>query len=69
LYEAKSDLLKALAHPLRLQIVRACWWGDATTSAAWRRAGAVQSTISQHLMPLKAAGVVRCERSGNEMYF
>ena len=31
--------------------------------------GQSQSTISQHLMRLKAAGVVRCERSGNEMYY
>lgn len=31
--------------------------------------GQSQSTISQHLMRLKAAGVVRCERQGNEMYY
>ena len=31
--------------------------------------GQSQSTISQHLMRLKAAGVVKCQRSGNEMYY
>ena len=31
--------------------------------------GQSQSTISQHLMRLKAAGVVKCERVGNEVYY
>ena len=31
--------------------------------------GQSQSCISQHLMRLKAAGVVRASRSGNEVYY
>lgn len=38
LYEEKTELLKALSHPLRLQIVRGLLVGDATMSAVWRRA-------------------------------
>ena len=70
LYEAKSELLKALAHPLRLQIVRGLLVGGCHNVRCMEAGtGQSQSTISQHLMRLKAAGVVRCERSGNEMYY
>ena len=70
LYEAKSELLKALAHPLRRQIGRGLRVGGCHTVRCMEAGtGQSQSTISQHLMRLKAAGVVRCERQGNEMYY
>ena len=34
-----------------------------------RGTGMSQSCISQHLMRLKAAGVVKAARSGNEVYY
>lgn len=69
-YEGKSDLLKALAHPLRLQIVRGLLVGGCHNVRCMEAGtGQSQSTISQHLMRLKAAGVVKCERVGNEVYY
>ena len=62
LYEEKAELLKALAHPLRLRICRNVGCMEANT-------GQSQSCISQHLMRLKAAGVVKAARSGNEVYY
>ena len=70
LYQEKTELLKALSHPLRLQIVRGLLVGGCRNVRCMEEGtGQSQSTISQHLMRLKAAGVVRCERSGNEMYY
>ena len=70
LYEEKAELLKALAHPLRLRIVRGLLkCGCRNVGCMEANTGQSQSCISQHLMRLKAAGVVRCERSGNEMYY
>lgn len=70
LYEEKTELLKALSHPLRLQIVRGLLVGGCHNVRCMEAGtGQSQSTISQHLMRLKAAGVVTCERSGNEMYY
>ncbi|NCB62649.1 MAG: transcriptional regulator [Clostridia bacterium] len=70
LYEAKTELLKALSHPLRLQIVRGLLVGGCHNVRCMETGtGQSQSTISQHLMRLKAAGVVKCERSGNEVYY
>ncbi|HWS43731.1 MAG TPA: metalloregulator ArsR/SmtB family transcription factor [Pseudoflavonifractor sp.] len=69
-YEEKAALLKALAHPLRLQIVRGLL-KDGCHNVSCMEAGLGQSQpcISQHLMRLKAAGVVKASRSGNEVYY
>ena len=70
LYQEKTELLKALSHPLRLQIVRGLLVGGCRNVRCMEEGtGQSQSTISQHLMRLKAAGVVKCQRSGNEMYY
>ena len=70
LYQEKTELLKALSHPLRLQIVRGQLVGGCRNVRCMEEGtGQSQSTISQHLMRLKAAGVVKCQRSGNEMYY
>ena len=70
LYEEKTALLKALSHPLRLQIVRGLLVGGCHNVRCMESGtGQSQSTISQHLMRLKAAGVVRCRRAGNALYY
>ena len=70
LYEEKTELLKALSHPLRLQIVRGLLVGGCHNVRCMEAGtGQSQSTISQHLMRLKAAGVVKAARSGNEVYY
>lgn len=69
-YEEKAELLKALAHPLRLRIVRGLLKnGCRNVSCMEEGTGQSQSCISQHLTRLKAAGVVRSARSGNEVYY
>ena len=69
-YCARAELLKALAHPLRLRIVRSLLkCGCRRVSCIEEATGQSQSCISQHLMRLKAAGIVRAERSGNEVYY
>ena len=69
-YTEKAELLKALSHPLRLRIVRGLLV-NGCRNVSWMEAhtGQSQSCISQHLMRLKAAGVVRAVRSGNEVYY
>ena len=57
LYEEKAELLKALAHPLRLRIVRGLLkCGCRNVGCMEANTGQSQSCISQHLMRLKAAG-------------
>ena len=70
LYEEKAELLKALAHPLRLRIVRGLLkCGCRNVGCMEDNTGQSQSCISQHLQKLRAANVVTAERSGNEVYY
>ena len=70
LYEQRAELLKALAHPLRLQIVRGLLrCGCRNVGCMERGTGRSQSCLSQHLAKLKAAGIVKAERTGNEVYY
>ncbi|MDD5937559.1 MAG: metalloregulator ArsR/SmtB family transcription factor [Clostridiales bacterium] len=69
-FQAEAELLKALAHPVRLEIVcglLCCGCRNVGCMAV--HTGQSQSCISQHLAKLKAAGVVKAERSGNEVYY
>ena len=69
-YEERASLLKALSNPIRLQIVHGLLISGCHNVGCMEAAtGMSQSCISQHLMRLKAAGVVKCSRSGNEVYY
>jgi len=65
-----ADALKALGHPVRLQMVRelvqleTCCCADLCKCFPQS-----QSTISQHLSVLKDAGIVSFEKDGNKSCF
>lgn len=69
-YERRAELLKALAHPVRLRIVHGLLnAGCRNVRCMEEHIGISQSRISQHLQRLRAAGVVAAERCGNEVYY
>lgn len=66
----KAELLKALAHPVRLCIVRGLLRSGACNVTKMRDCLAVpQSTVSQHLAKLRAIGILAAERSGTEIFY
>lgn len=69
-YEELSELLKALAHPVRLCIVRGLLAkGECNVTHMQSCLDAPQSTVSQHLQKLKAAGIISGNRSGLEINY
>ena len=69
-YEAQAELLKALAHPVRLQIIHGLLkMGCRNVRCMEQHIGMSQSSISQHLQRLRAVGAVTGERCGNEVYY
>lgn len=65
-----SELLKVLAHPVRLCIVNGLLKkGKCNVSYMQNCLGMPQSTISQHLQKLRAAGVIQGERNGLEINY
>ncbi|MCR4442303.1 MAG: metalloregulator ArsR/SmtB family transcription factor [Peptococcaceae bacterium] len=70
LLETKAELLKSLAHPIRLCIVKNLI--DSGGCNVTKMQGCLtmpQSTISQHLSKLKAYGIVEGKRSGTEITY
>lgn len=69
-YEEQASVLKALANPVRLQIVHSLLrTGCHNVSCIERGTGMSQSCISQHLQRLRAAGILTADRQGNEVYY
>lgn len=69
-YQQEAALLKALAHPLRLQIYHSLLrTGCHNVTCMEQHTGMSQSCISQHLQKLRAAGLVSAERVGNEVHY
>ncbi|SMB96222.1 transcriptional regulator, ArsR family [Desulfonispora thiosulfatigenes DSM 11270] len=66
----QAELLKALAHPIRLCIVKnLIRLGSCNVSTMQGGLAIPQSTVSQHLSKLKAAGVIEGERHGVEVNY
>ena len=58
--ERLAAMLKALSHPVRLEIVQLLSAsGDANCVDFTRHAGLAQSTVSEHLKVLKDAGLIK----------
>ena len=57
-----SELLKVIAHPVRLKICAGLLRHDCHVGRMVRRLGLPQSTVSQHLAVLRARGIVAGRR-------
>jgi len=70
LFVAGANILKALAHPQRLCIVKTlCEKEQVNVSDMQECLGEVQSTVSQHIARLKAAGVIVGKREGTNIFY
>lgn len=68
--EEKAEILKAIAHPIRLCIVRGLIEQKGRNVTNIQTCLEMpQSTVSQHLAKLKAAGIVEGKRSGTEVNY
>lgn len=69
LYEARADIIKALAHPSRLFMVDMLNNGPRTVGELTEMIGADTSTVSKHLSVLKNAGIVDDEKRGTTVLY
>ena len=65
-YEKNSQIFKALAHPIRLQIVDILLDGECCVNDVVNALGISQSASSQHLAILKNSGIVYPEKHGTK---
>ena len=68
-FEEHADLLKALSHPKRLEILHLIRSKELSVSEIQEMLGLPQANLSQHLMILRDAGVTKTRRNGKQIYY
>jgi len=68
-YEARANVVKALAHPTRLFIVDELSRRERCVCELRNMVGADISTVSRHLSVLKQAGLVEDEKRGLQVWY
>ncbi|MCY2996168.1 MAG: metalloregulator ArsR/SmtB family transcription factor [Planctomycetota bacterium] len=69
-YEARAQIIKALAHPARLLIVdELSKNGERCVCELTEMVGSDMSTVSRHLALLKGAGLVMDEKRGQMVFY
>ena len=68
-YEPQARLLRAIAHPVRLQILDALAHGSACVCDLTMLTGRRQPYISQQLIVLREAGLVTHAREGSNIRY
>ena len=68
-FRIQAEFCKAMAHPTRLELIDLLKHRDATVTELAEAVEASQANVSQHLAVLRARGVVRADRRGNEVVY
>lgn len=68
-YEGAAELLKALAHPVRLCIVKGLMDKKCNVTHMQDCLELPQSTVSQHIGILRSKGIIKGERNGLEITY
>ncbi len=67
--EHVAEVLKAVAHPIRLKIVELLEPGEMCVGDIVETLGGKQAITSQQLNMMKAKGVLSCRRDGAGVYY
>jgi ArsR family transcriptional regulator len=68
-YKIKADFLKALAHPVRLQIIELLKNGEKNVGSIMKALSIQQSSLSRHLTVLREAGILKSRQQGTVIYY
>ncbi len=69
LYEMQAEVLKALAHPLRLAIADYLRGGEQCVCGIAEHVGAERSNVSRHLGLMQDAGVLESRKDGVLVFY
>ena len=68
-YDCTARTLKAIAHPLRLQILCELNNKELPVADIVEHTGSSQSNVSQHLILLREMGVLNARRDANKVFY
>jgi len=69
LFDARAEIVKALAHPTRLFIVDVLSKGERCVCELQAEIDADISTVSKHLAVLRNAGIVEDDKRGLQVFY
>ena len=67
--DREAEILKVLAHPIRLKIVAGLMSQSCNVKKIWECLELPQATVSQHLALLKNKGIIDGKRDGVEVLY
>lgn len=68
-YKIQSDFMRALSHPVRLQIIEFLRRGEQNVGSIVKSLGIQQSSLSRHLTILKESGILAARQQGLLIYY
>lgn len=68
-YKKRAKIIKAMAHPGRLAMLEAMKDGEKCVCELQQLVGSDVSTVSKHLLLLKAAGLVEDRKEGLNVHY
>ncbi len=68
-YNLHADICKTISNPRRQAIIDTIRRDEMTVNALVKKTGISQANLSQHLAILRAKGVVRTRREGNNIFY
>ena len=68
-FKIKADFFKALAHPVRLQVIEYLKDGEASVGKLAQELGVEQSSLSRHLAVLRDLGVLEARQEKKSVYY
>lgn len=68
-YKIQADFIRALAHPVRLQIIEFLKKGEQNVGSIVKALGVQQSSLSRHLTILKDSGILKARQQGLLIYY
>lgn len=69
LFKLQADICKAMANPVRMEIVYALKEGEKSVGELVEITGLTKSNVSQHLSVLNKASMVKYRREGQNKYY
>ncbi len=67
--QALAEIFNAVAHPVRIMILKELSAGDVCVCDLHKRLPVAQSNVSRHLGVLKKAGIVQDYRNGQRVFY
>lgn len=69
IHEMQAEICKALAHPLRMEIIHILKEKEVSFGDILEKTGGLKSNLSQHLKVMTDKGILKTRRDGQCSYF